>query len=107
MTRTRASALAICFVGVLVVLRPGHEAFQPAALLMVLGALLFAIAAIATKKLIATETTFSIMLWMNLMQLPMNFAGSSDLHVLPQVRLRRWSCRCSASRSRGSRSTIA
>ena len=30
MTATRASALAICFVGVLVILRPGHEAFQPA-----------------------------------------------------------------------------
>ena len=45
---------------------------------MVLGALLFAIAAVITKKLIVTESTFSIMLWMNLMQLPMNFAGSSD-----------------------------
>ena len=35
MTATRASALALCFVGVLVILRPGHEAFQPVALLMV------------------------------------------------------------------------
>ena len=78
MTVTRASALAICFVGVLVVLRPGHDAFQPVALLMVLGALLFAIAAIITKKLIVTETTFSIMFWMNVMQLPMNYLGSSD-----------------------------
>ena len=59
-----------------VILRPGHEAFQPAALIMLVGALLFAIAAIATKKLITTETTFSIMLWMNLMQLPLNFVGS-------------------------------
>ena len=45
---------------------------------MVLGALLFAIAAVITKKLIVTESTFSIMFWMNLMQLPLNFAGSSD-----------------------------
>jgi len=78
MTGTRASALAVCFVGVVVILRPGHEAFQPVALLLVLGALLFAIAAVITKKLIVTESTFSIMFWMNLMQLPMNFAGSSD-----------------------------
>jgi len=78
MSATRASALAICFVGVVIILRPGHEAFQPAALLLVLGALLFAIAAVITKKLIVTESTFSIMFWMNLMQLPMNFAGSSD-----------------------------
>ena len=82
MTATRASALAICFVGVLVVLRPGHEAFQPVALLMVFGALLFAIAAVITKNLIVSESTFSIMLWMNLMQLPMNFAGSDPLFFL-------------------------
>jgi drug/metabolite transporter (DMT)-like permease len=82
MTLTRAGALAICFIGVLVVLRPGHDAFQPVALLMVLGALLFAIAAVITKKLIVTEATFSIMLWMNLMQLPMNYAGSDPLLFL-------------------------
>jgi drug/metabolite transporter (DMT)-like permease len=82
MTATRAGALAICFVGVLVILRPGHDAFQPVALLMVLGALLFAIAAVITKKLIVTESTFSIMLWMNLMQLPMNYLGSDKLFFL-------------------------
>jgi drug/metabolite transporter (DMT)-like permease len=82
MTATRASALAICFVGVVIILRPGHEAFQPAALLLVLGALLFAIAAVITKKLIVTESTFSIMFWMNLMQLPMNFAGSDPSSFL-------------------------
>ena len=106
MTATRAGALAICFIGVLVILRPGLEAFQPAALLMVLGALLFAIAAVITKKLIVTETTFSIMFWMNLMQLPINLAGSDPL-ILSPARCRRWRCRCSASRSPGSRSTIA
>jgi drug/metabolite transporter (DMT)-like permease len=82
MSATRASALAICFVGVIVVLRPGHEAFQPVALLMVFGALLFAIAAVLTKKLIVTESTFSIMLWMNVMQLPLNYVGSDKLFFL-------------------------
>jgi drug/metabolite transporter (DMT)-like permease len=78
MTVSRAGALVVCALGVLVILRPGHDAFNPVALLLVLGALLFAIAAVITKKLIVTESTFSIMLWMNLMQLPMNFLGSSD-----------------------------
>jgi drug/metabolite transporter (DMT)-like permease len=82
MTVTRASALAICFAGVIVVLRPGHEAFQPVALLMVFGALLFAIAAVITKKLIVTESTFSIMLWMNVMQLPLNYLGSDKQFFL-------------------------
>jgi drug/metabolite transporter (DMT)-like permease len=76
LTVTRAGALALCLVGVMVILRPGFAAFQPAMLLMVLGSLLFAIAAVITKKLIVTEATFSIMVWMNLMQLPMNLAGS-------------------------------
>jgi drug/metabolite transporter (DMT)-like permease len=82
MFASRAAALALCVIGALVILRPGHEAFQPAALVMLLGALLFAIAAISTKKLITTETTFSIMLWMNLMQLPLNFAGSDPAFLV-------------------------
>jgi drug/metabolite transporter (DMT)-like permease len=76
MTVPRAFGLAICFVGVLVILRPGFEAFRPAALIMLLGALLFAITAIMTKKLITTETTFAILFWMNLVQLPLNFFGN-------------------------------
>ena len=43
-----------------------------------LGSLLFATAAIVTKKLILTETTFSILFWMNVMQLPLNYLGSHD-----------------------------
>lgn len=82
MTGTRAGALAICFVGVLVILRPGMDSFQPATLLLIIGSLLFATAAIITKKLILTETTFSIMFWMNLMQLPMNFVGSDPASFL-------------------------
>jgi drug/metabolite transporter (DMT)-like permease len=82
MTPTRAGALAACILGVVIILRPGYAAFQPAALVMIVGALLFAIAAVITKKLIVTESTFSIMVWMNLMQLPMNFAGSDPAFVL-------------------------
>ena len=78
---SRAGALAVCLVGVVVILRPGFAAFQPAMLLMVLGSLLFATAAVITKKLIVTEATFSIMVWMNLMQLPMNLAGSDPSFV--------------------------
>jgi len=81
LTVSRASALAVCLVGVVVILRPGFAAFQPAMLLMVLGSLLFATAAVITKKLIVTEATFSIMVWMNLMQLPMNLAGSDPSFV--------------------------
>ena len=81
MTADRAIALFVCFVGVMVILRPGLEGFKPAALIMLAGALFFAITAIMTKKLITTETTFAILFWMNLVQLPLNFIGSDWLFV--------------------------
>jgi drug/metabolite transporter (DMT)-like permease len=82
MTASRVGALVLCFVGVLVIVRPGLGGFQPAALIALGTALAFALVAIATKKLISTESTFAILFWMNLMQLPMNFAGSDPLFVL-------------------------
>jgi drug/metabolite transporter (DMT)-like permease len=82
MTTDRAIALFACFIGVLVILRPGLEGFKPAALIMLAGALFFAITAIMTKKLITTETTFAILFWMNLVQLPLNFVFSDPLFAL-------------------------
>ena len=68
--------IGLGFLGVLVILRPGLEALNPAALVVLASALGFALTTIATKKLITSETTFSILVWMNLMQLPLNLAGS-------------------------------
>jgi drug/metabolite transporter (DMT)-like permease len=82
MTASRVGALVLCFAGVLVIVRPGLGGFQPAALIALGTALAFAMVAIATKKLISTESTFAILFWMNLMQLPMNFAGSDPLFML-------------------------
>ncbi len=95
MTASRAIALGVCFVGVLVILRPGFEAFKPAALIMLLGAFFFAITAIMTKKLIITETTFAILFWMNLVQLPLNFAGSDC--CFSSSSSHGWRCRSPAS----------
>jgi drug/metabolite transporter (DMT)-like permease len=77
LTASRIGAVVLGFLGVLVILRPGLETFQPAALIILGGALGFAVSSIATKKLIVTETTFAILFWMNVMQLPMNLVGSS------------------------------
>jgi drug/metabolite transporter (DMT)-like permease len=77
MTTSRAGAVVLGFLGVAVILRPGFEAFQPALLIILGAALGFAVSSIVTKKLIVTETTFAILFWMNVMQLPMNLAGSS------------------------------
>jgi drug/metabolite transporter (DMT)-like permease len=87
MTATRIGSLVICFVGVLIIVRPGLGGFQPAALIALGTALAFGLVAICTKKLISTESTFAILFWMNLMQLPMNFAGSDPLFA---TRLEWW-----------------
>jgi drug/metabolite transporter (DMT)-like permease len=82
MTVGRAGRVALCFLGVLVIVRPGLDGFQPAAFLVVVSALAMAITLIITKKLTATQTTFAILFWMNLMQLPMNLAFSNPSWVL-------------------------
>jgi len=69
------------FIGTLVILRPGLQAFQPAALLVLLATLLYAVFNVVTKKMTSNTSPFAIVFWMNLMQLPMAFAGSDPLFL--------------------------
>ena len=82
MTISRAGSIALGFVGVLIIVRPGLESFQPAVLLVLGAALGFAVSLIATKELTRSVSTFAILFWMNLMQLPMALAGSDPRFVL-------------------------
>ncbi len=75
-TRSRIGAVVLGLVGVLVIMRPGLETFRPAALLVLAAAFGYAAVNVATKKLTATESTFAIIFWMNLIQLPLALAGS-------------------------------
>jgi drug/metabolite transporter (DMT)-like permease len=81
MTKSRAGSIALGFLGVLVIVRPGLASFQPAALLVLGAALAFAISLIQTKMLTAYASTFAIIFWMNFMQLPMGLAGSDPLFL--------------------------
>jgi len=91
MDAARLTAIVLGFVGVIVILRPGIGAFQPASFIVLGAAIAFALTAIATKKLVATESTFAILFFMNLIQLPLNLAGVRGafwlkvdaVHVLP------------------------
>jgi drug/metabolite transporter (DMT)-like permease len=84
LTTGRVASVVLGFLGVLVIVRPGMDTFQPAALLVLGAAVGFAITSIITKKLIPTETTFAILFYMNLIQLPLNLAGS-DLGFLGRL----------------------
>lgn len=78
LTRTRALAIGLGFLGVLVIVRPGVGEMGWPALVVLFAAFCFALTAIATKSLTRTESTFAIMVWMNAMQLPLNFAGAGE-----------------------------
>jgi drug/metabolite transporter (DMT)-like permease len=76
MDAARLTAIVLGFVGVLVILRPGVATLQPASFVVLAAAVGFALTAIVTKKLVATESTFAILLFMNLIQLVLNLAGA-------------------------------
>jgi drug/metabolite transporter (DMT)-like permease len=74
-TVSRAGSIAMGFLGVLIILRPGIEAFQPAALGVLLASLGYAVSNIGTKKLIPVQSTIAILFWMNVMQAVMALVG--------------------------------
>jgi drug/metabolite transporter (DMT)-like permease len=76
MSASRLGVVVLGLVGVLVILRPGIASFNPAAILVLLAAFGYAITMITTKKLTMTETTFGIVFWMAIIQLPLSLAGS-------------------------------
>jgi drug/metabolite transporter (DMT)-like permease len=93
MTPSRLGVVVLGLVGVLVILRPGLSAFNPAALLVLVAAFGYAITMITTKQLTATETTFGIIFWMAVIQFPLSLLGSNPAtlltlevrHILPAI----------------------
>ncbi len=74
-TRGRVAALVLGFTGVLVILRPtflfgGMGTFDPAALVVLAAAMFFSVQITTTKFLTGRNSTLTIMVWMNVMQLP-------------------------------------
>jgi drug/metabolite transporter (DMT)-like permease len=82
MTASRIGAVVLGLFGVLVILRPGFEAFHPAALLVLAAAVGLATTLITTKRLTRTDSSFAIIFWMNLIQAPVSFVASQPLFFL-------------------------
>src|SRR5499426_1986446 len=81
LTASRIGAVVFGLLGVLVILRPGLATFQPGSLLALMAAFGLAVTLIATKKLTRTDSTFAIVFWMMLIQLPLALIGSDPLFV--------------------------
>jgi drug/metabolite transporter (DMT)-like permease len=88
-TLSRAGSIVLGFLGVLIILRPGIEAFQPAALGVLIASLGYAASNIGTKKLIPVQSTIAILFWMNVMQIVMALPGI-DLQFPLRLASQQW-----------------
>ena len=80
LSASRIGVVVLGLAGVLVILRPGIASVNPAAFLVLIAALGYALTNITTKMLTATETTFGIIFSMMAIQLPLALA-LTDLSV--------------------------
>lgn len=96
LTPSRIGVVVLGLIGILVILRPGLASFNPAAGLVLLAAVGFAVMMIMTKSLTGTQSTFSIVFWMAVIQFPLSLIGSNPAaflesglyelrHILPAI----------------------
>ena len=95
----RWSAVAVGFVGVLVMLRPGTAVFEPAALLSVLAALAYAAMQMVTRRLAASDSGICMSISINFSYLLVAVASgllvgeslpAADLHASIEFLVRPW-----------------
>ena len=81
LTRMRLAAMALGFLGVLVVLRPGLADVSLGSIIMLIGAVGFAGSLMATKRMTVTEKPLTIIFYMTLIQTPVGLLlAINDLH---------------------------
>ena len=83
LTRERLVMLALGIAGVLVILRPGFAFIEPAAFVMLAGAVLFAGNMVATKRLSSTDAPLTVIFWMSVLQTPFALAAALPQWVTP------------------------
>jgi drug/metabolite transporter (DMT)-like permease len=83
LNRGRIVMLVLGLAGILIILKPGFAIVQPAALAMLAGAFAYASTNIATKRLAAKESAYSILFYMSAIQLPLGFVLALPQWVSP------------------------
>lgn len=90
LNRGRVLAVAMGFVGVLIILRPGASSVSPAALAVLGAALAYAISHVYTKRLSATDSPIAILFFMTAIQLPLALVPSLAVWRWPSPALWPW-----------------
>ncbi|WP_342359840.1 DMT family transporter [Terrarubrum flagellatum] len=75
LTRARIGCVALGFLGILLIMRPGAS-LDPRALWPLAAAVLFAITFTITRAMTRNDSTYCILFWMNAIQLPLNLVGA-------------------------------
>lgn len=86
----RVAAVGLGFAGVLVILQPGVAIVQPAALAALAASFGYACTYIFTKDLVARDGPLTILVWMNLVQLPMSLSLAVPIWETPSPALWPW-----------------
>jgi drug/metabolite transporter (DMT)-like permease len=87
MSKLRMLAVALGFIGILVMLRPGTGSMNLAVLVVLGGAVCFAIAYIFMKQLTVTESAVAIPFYMTVIQLPLALVPALTHWVWPSMHL--------------------
>ncbi len=86
----RVAGTLLGFVGVLIILRPGIVAIEPAALVVLGSAMGFGMMFVITRSMAMSEAPLTILFYMNLVQLPLSFALMLPGWIAPLQELWPW-----------------
>ncbi|PSF04583.1 EamA family transporter [Marinobacter fuscus] len=81
---SRRLAVLLGVIGILVIVRPGWSALHPASLVMLLGAIAYALSHTLTKKLTGVDSPLCILFYMMLVQLPLGLVPALFDWTTPQ-----------------------
>lgn len=90
LTRSRVAAVVLGLLGLLIILRPGVAAVNPAALAVLAAALGYALSHTLTKKLAAVDTPLTILFFMTVIQLPLGLVPSALNWMQPSAAMGPW-----------------
>lgn len=85
LNRGRAVAIVFGFIGVLVILRPGIEVVDPAALVVLAAAIGYGTSHTATKKLIGTDSPLAVLFYMTVVQIPLGLVPALLQWTAPRL----------------------
>ena len=90
LTIYRTASILAGFIGILIILRPGLQIIQPAALVVLFATICFASTYVFTRHMSSTESPLTIIFYMNLVQLLVGLASSMPDWNIPSFELWPW-----------------